>query len=370
MTVRHRRVNRLESSASPVKTVEDDRPEEGWRRVAEVVDEAQSRVWSKTKGLSPLVQLSGVAVCYLIHSLTLSRGCLAFPVQLVPNDAGLFQSVGYDSLAGLAVVFLRGAHLMNRKRPKQDLPWSWSWKKPSKRRLMIVVTLLLAAYLGSGLASMAVDDLLYDAVEYDNLDISNAMHRSIQVLASHLTWVIAGAAVLRATVDGFFRKKKKQQWFRLKFKEDWALWAIGGYFFSWLAFNTADAFNTLILPEALRSGDEDGVVSQMLNTDDSSIAAMATGAIAPCLSAPWWEECVYRGFLLPALAAHTPLNFAIPASAVLFSAHHWTLSAALPLAVLGFIWALVYVQSRNLLVTILIHAMWNTRVFLGAFFGF
>ena len=36
-------------------------------------------------------------------------------------------------------------------------------------------------------------------------------------------------------------------------------------------------------------------------------------------------------------------------------------------AVLGFAWAVVYTHSRNLLVTILIHALWNSRVFLGTF---
>jgi len=40
-----------------------------------------------------------------------------------------------------------------------------------------------------------------------------------------------------------------------------------------------------------------------------------------------------------------------------------------PLAALGFVWAVLYIQSRNLLVTILIHAMWNSRVFLGSLFG-
>lgn len=41
----------------------------------------------------------------------------------------------------------------------------------------------------------------------------------------------------------------------------------------------------------------------------------------------------------------------------------------LPLSVLGLVWSLLYLYSRNLLVTVLIHAMWNSRVFLGSLLG-
>ena len=41
----------------------------------------------------------------------------------------------------------------------------------------------------------------------------------------------------------------------------------------------------------------------------------------------------------------------------------------LPLAVLGLTWALLYVYSGNLLVTMIVHSMWNARVFLGSLLG-
>ncbi|CAN0467555.1 unnamed protein product [Hapterophycus canaliculatus] len=41
----------------------------------------------------------------------------------------------------------------------------------------------------------------------------------------------------------------------------------------------------------------------------------------------------------------------------------------LPLSVLGLVWSLLYLYSGNLLVTVLIHAMWNSRVFLGSLLG-
>ena len=107
----------------------------------------------------------------------------------------------------------------------------------------------------------------------------------------------------------------------------------------------------------------------MINPENNDLVAMGVGAIAPCISAPWWEEVLYRGFLLPSLSLWMPINLAIPLSAVLFAAHHMSLTSMVPLTALGLVWAILYVHSGNLIVTILIHSMWNSRVFLGSLLG-
>ncbi|CAM9798817.1 unnamed protein product, partial [Heterosigma akashiwo] len=80
---------------------------------------------------------------------------------------------------------------------------------------------------------------------------------------------------------------------------------------------------------------------------------------------------LYRGYVLPCVGRllGLPLPLSVPLSAVLFSLHHLNVAGALPLLLLGWIWAILYIQSQNLLVTIIIHAMWNSRVFLGSYLG-
>lgn len=73
--------------------------------------------------------------------------------------------------------------------------------------------------------------------------------------------------------------------------------------------------------------------------------------------------------MLPALSVLMPLKPAIIASGLVFSIHHLTLTGFLPLAVLGISWAGIYVASGNLVTTMIIHAMWNSRVFLGGWMG-
>ena len=61
------------------------------------------------------------------------------------------------------------------------------------------------------------------------------------------------------------------------------------------------------------------IAAKMINPEDNNVLAMAVGSIAPCVTAPWWEEVLYRGFLLPALTLYLPIQYALPASAILFA---------------------------------------------------
>ena len=123
------------------------------------------------------------------------------------------------------------------------------------------------------------------------------------------------------------------------------------------------------LPAAIFETQPEGVVSQLINPENNDVAASLVGYIAPCISAPWWEEVLYRGFVLPALCIHMGYWPAVYVSGIIFSAHHMSWTGGIPLAFLGWTWAALYAKCGNLLVTILIHAMWNSRVFLGSWLG-
>ena len=81
------------------------------------------------------------------------------------------------------------------------------------------------------------------------------------------------------------------------------------------------------------------------------------------------KQVLYRGFLLPALAAALPLRLAVPCSAAVFAAHHGSPELTLPLFGLGAAWAGLYLASGNLAVPVAVHALWNARVFIGSLLG-
>ena len=288
-----------------------------------------------------------------------------------------------------------------------NLPNSPSAKITSMASMFLLVT----AYFMTGRMAQWVELNLY-ALAGMGVPMTIAMHRSLVVLGGHLAWVAIGSGILGIVLrpQPFFgggnlefdavagadgtgtgankesgsasvsasgaatkspAKKVKQmyRWYTNKFNANWMWWSIGGYFISSWFFNIADFLNQVILPAHVFEMAGEGVVSQLINPENNDLAASIVGYIAPCLSAPWWEEVLYRGFLLPALCLHMKFWKAVFVSGIVFSVHHVSTTGAIPLAILGWTWAVIYAKSNNLFVTIMIHAMWNSRVFLGSWLG-
>ena len=107
------------------------------------------------------------AAVYIFHLLVLTQHELVFPFQLFPNDDGRFQSIGFDSIAGM--VSLVSMIYYKRKKSKTDssidniddvgLPWKLT--KDGGRREGIAGGLLLVAYFFTGIISELVDEALY-----------------------------------------------------------------------------------------------------------------------------------------------------------------------------------------------------------------
>lgn len=261
----------------------------------------------------------------------------------------------------------------------------WRWIR-FRVSTAVTVAALINAYFQTGKFSLFWEDLLF-SLSAAGWPLTIPLSRSLQVLMGHLSWVAAGSTLLWAIPrpPPFFASPPRQQktalsdddldngyyrWFRISSK-NWLWWTIGGYFVSSWLFNVADAANRYILPAQVLQEAAESVVAQLVQPEHNDIWASVIGYIAPCVSAPVWEELLYRGFLLAGLTASTggAWHASCLLQAVLFSAHHMSVTAALPLFVLGWTWAVLYTHSRNLLSVILVHAMWNSRVFIGSWFG-
>lgn len=320
--------------------------------------------WAVT--LHPVLQVVLMVALYFFHMLVLSKVAMPFPVQLVPNKHGLFQSIGMDSLAGVLVLgamayFRRSAGLPVRPVVFGDRPLPFNPPKKGRSKVWRILALLMVAYLTSGSASKWVEDV------FGLSEMNVALGRAVQVLAGHLVWVLLGVGILKTQAGGGPFFGRKSVWMKASWNTYWLWWTIGGYYVSSLAFHVADTVNQVVLPAS--AFEVDSVVTQMINPEGNDVLAMLVGSLAPCVSAPWWEEVLYRGFLLPALYLFYPPDVATMVSAVIFAAHHMSMSGMIPLTTLGYLWAVLYLLSGNLLVPILIHGMWNSRVFLGSLLG-
>jgi len=316
----------------------------------------------------PWIQLACILPLYVLHLLVFSKQSIPLPKQLVLHPK--MTQLGWDSIVGFVVLMVSliwrkimklGPMIPNMFESKNP---PWNIPREMRRRVVPTTVFLIIAYIFSGYGALAWEQLLLFLSVY-GVPLTIPTLRAWKVLLGHLMWVYMGCKILDKRLHPFFPPEGK--WLRMEFKENWGWWALGGFYVSGLLFNIADLINQLVLPPSIFN--DESVVSKLINPENRDLVAMAIGSIGPCVTAPVFEEVLYRGFLLPALVFYMPLWIALPVSSVLFAAHHLNPGGMIPLTVLGLAWALMYTKSRNLLVTIVIHAMWNSRVFLGSLLG-
>lgn len=90
--------------------------------------------------------------------------------------------------------------------------------------------------------------------------------------------------------------------------------------------------------------------------------------IGAIVLAPLVEEWMFRGVLLRGLLTrYRPLT-AVLCNAMLFSLIHVRLEQVVPALLLGILTGIVFLKTRSLLHTMLLHMLWNTLVFCSVVF--
>jgi len=152
-----------------------------------------------------------------------------------------------------------------------------------------------------------------------------------------------------------------QSWLRWQLLDwQWIRWGITGYF----AAIPPVLLLSLLSQYLLRGQGGGNPLLPILVASHSPVAQ----AILWCtvgIAAPFFEELLFRGFLLPSLASALPLPWAIALSSCGFALMHFNLSDLLPLTALGVFLGYIYWRSRNLLAPILLHSLWNSGSFLA-----
>ncbi|ERN01242.1 hypothetical protein AMTR_s00002p00243720 [Amborella trichopoda] len=88
--------------------------------------------------------------------------------------------------------------------------------------------------------------------------------------------------------------------------------------------------------------------------------AMALYAIVVSVCAPIWDDIIFRAFLLPSLTRYIPVWCSVAMSSLAFAVVHFNVL----LVFLGVALGAVFVRSRNLLASMILHSLWNGFVFL------
>lgn len=195
-----------------------------------------------------------------------------------------------------------------------------------------------------------------------HLDASSLSLRgkAIYVLCSYLAMTLGGLAVLYFSIQPFF--PLGGDWFSFRWRSRWWLWGLGGYLVALPLVVLISLINQQLWQG---QGGSNPLLFLALEAQDKVVLAIFffTASIA----APFFEEMIFRGFLLPSLTRYLPVGGAIALSSFVFAIAHLNLSEVLPLAVLGMILGIVYSRSRNLLASMMLHSLWNSGTLISLF---
>ncbi|MCS7030340.1 MAG: CPBP family intramembrane metalloprotease [Gloeomargarita sp. SKYG116] len=149
-------------------------------------------------------------------------------------------------------------------------------------------------------------------------------------------------------------------WFDWRLRRRTLVWALGGYLVAQPLVFVATVTNQKLLGGR---GGGNPLIPILATTQDPWLLALFALVIVGL--APFFEEVVFRGFLLPSLTRQLPVAGAICVSGGIFALAHLSVGEFLPLAVLGILLGFVYTREGGLWTPILLHALWNGGSFVS-----
>ncbi|MTJ08178.1 type II CAAX prenyl endopeptidase Rce1 family protein [Anabaena sp. UHCC 0204] len=231
-----------------------------------------------------------------------------------------------------------------------DLVWStpWNWE-------IIIQVFVLGFFL---MGQLFIPELL--SILPIPRGTGNARIEAFVVLVSYLLVAFGSLSVLYFSIRRFF--PLPENWFRCKLFSNWFFWGLGGYCAALPIVVIVSLINQKLWQG---QGGSNPLLQMALESRDNT--ALGIFFFTAAVAAPFFEEFLFRGFLLPSLTRYTSVWGAIFASSLLFAAAHLSLAEILPLTALGMVLGVVYTRSRNLLAPMLLHSLWNSGTLISLF---
>ncbi|NDJ23874.1 CPBP family intramembrane metalloprotease [Nostoc sp. B(2019)] len=254
----------------------------------------------------------------------------------------------------MLLIFLVGQRLMKGKAAllaqNADVPWSTPWDAE---------TILQVFVLGFFLMGQLFVPLVLSLIPIPR-PVTNVRVQAVYVLVSYLLVASGALLVLYFSIKRFF--PLPEFWFRFRFQGKWFLWGLGGYCAALPIVVVVSLINQQLWQG---QGGSNPLLQLALESRDS--VALGIFFFTAAIAAPFFEELLFRGFLLPSLTRYLPVWGSIIVSSLLFAIAHLSLSEILPLTALGIVLGIVYTRSRNLFAPMLLHSLWNSGTLLSLF---
>ncbi|MEH2294350.1 CPBP family intramembrane glutamic endopeptidase [Nostoc sp.] len=231
-----------------------------------------------------------------------------------------------------------------------DVPWSTPWGGETILQVFVVGFF----FMGQIFVPLVISLLPIPH------PVADVRLQAFSVLISYLLVASGALLVLYFSLKRFF--PLPEFWFRFRFQDNWFLWGLGGYCTALPIVVVVSLINQQLWQG---QGGSNPLLQLALESQDG--VALGIFFFTAAIAAPFFEEILFRGFLLPSLTRYLPVWGAILISSLLFAIAHLSLSEILPLTALGIVLGVVYTRSRNLLAPMLLHSLWNSGTLLSLF---
>ena len=209
------------------------------------------------------------------------------------------------------------------------------------------------------LMTQLVLPLIFEFLDIQTRASEDYTIQALLVLIPYTLSVIPMLPILQASLASYH--PLPEGWFRIKIiPPQWLLWGIGGYFAS-----VPLVLIVSVISQKFLQGQGGGNPLLPILTDSQNNLPKFLLWTTLAIAAPFFEEYLFRGFLLPSLTKLLPVWAAIALSAFFFALAHLNLADIIPLTTLGIVMGFVYWRSKNLLSSMLLHCLWNS----GSFFA-
>lgn len=257
------------------------------------------------------------------------------------------------SITGIVLLLVLGGQRLLRGKQailsqNADLVWNTPWDGE------VVWQVLIVGFFFIGQIALP---LLLKSIGISFQGLGNRA-QATYALTYYLLMAGSGLLVLYLSIRSYF--PLPEGWFRLRWRSNWFLWGLGGYFVALPVMILVSLLNQQIWQG---QGGSNPLLQIVLEEGDP--IALGIFFFTAAIAAPLFEETLFRGFLLPSLTRYVPVWGAIALSSLVFAIAHLSLSEVIPLTVLGAILGLVYTRSRNLLAPMLLHSLWNSATMIG-----
>ncbi|KAL2609858.1 hypothetical protein R1flu_028431 [Riccia fluitans] len=332
---------------SSLKEVRDSRYEHGRSPHLPLLP-VMSNLQPKSRSWTQPLKIRRLFVCYADNGLSDDSSEMPTETQSSLDDEAVSSSSRLESW----VTYLKQVDWMNiifrwqKGEPLWKVPWTG-------QTIFQVMVLWFAAFwvMGSWIIPIAAQLAGFSR---------HSLSFRGQALYSLITDIAEGTVgiwILRRCLARFV--PLPDGWFTINLKGKWLLEACWGCLL-FPVVNKLSQLNLLLLP--LPAPIASSYVEQSMMSRDPIATLLYAIVISVC--APVWEEVIFRGFLLPSMTRYLPLWGAISVSALAFALAHFSMQRILPLTFLGLVMGFVFVRSKNLLASIVLHSLWNGFAFL------